>query len=197
MKRVIRDRIPTQSSGITFHLCDPIVAHDTEDGKRTSDLNKWPCPCTDTNIFGDHVFVFVSAFEITYPRTDTSTDIFEITCPCSCPLLKSRIRERIRTRTSQILRIAQRTRIRTSCFFYVTDTDTLQIPCPCPCDGHVSVSVSSPRIVTRVEVVFQWNAFPSKFLLAKVRKYTGLVVRGCVLTDRHGPYVHLLESSFH
>jgi len=42
--------------------------------------------------FGDHVSVFVSAFEITYLQTDTNTNIFEITCPCSCPLLKSRIR---------------------------------------------------------------------------------------------------------
>ena len=55
----------------------------------------------------------------------------------------------------------------------------------------------SLEYVTRIEAGFQWNAFPSKSLLAKVRKYTGLVVRGCVLTDRHGPYVHLLESGFH
>ena len=45
----------------------------------------------------------------------------------------------------------------------------------------------SLEYVTRVEAVFQWNAFPSKFLLAKVRKYTGLVVRGCVLNSSYDP----------
>jgi hypothetical protein len=47
----------------------------------------------------------------------------------SLSALRFTYRKRIRIRTSQILRKAQRKRIRTSRFFYSTDTDTLQIPC--------------------------------------------------------------------
>jgi hypothetical protein len=117
------------------------------------------------------VFGSVSAFEITY-------------------------RKRIRIRTCQILRNAQRKRIRTSQFFYSTNTDTLQIPClQTRTQTRVRVRAEPYQVIPAENLVAAFTNSTTE-LMAATHLYDAACTMLCALEVRPTYYAPVMFLSY-